>query len=48
MHNPLGPFDFDGAFDDASDRYQSLGELVDRGYEDGYRQFIEPMIGGSD
>lgn len=47
-HNPIGPFDFDGAYDERSDRYQSLGELVDRGYEDAYRQFIEPVVGGGD
>jgi hypothetical protein len=46
-HNPLGAFDFDGAFDERSDRVQSLGELVDRGYEDAYRQFIEPVVGAS-
>jgi hypothetical protein len=44
-HNPMGPFDFDGTYDERSDRYQSLGELVDRGYEDAYRQFIEPVVG---
>lgn len=47
-HNPIGPFDFEGAYDDRSDRYQSLDELVDRGYEDAYRQFIEPVVGGSE
>ena len=25
----------------------TLGELVDRGYEDAYRQFIEPVVGAS-
>jgi hypothetical protein len=25
----------------------ALAELVDRGYEDAYRQFIEPVVGGS-
>jgi hypothetical protein len=44
-HNPVGPFDFDGAFDERSDRFQSIEELVDRGYEDAYRQFIEPVVG---
>ncbi len=44
-HNPLGPFDFTGAYDERSDRVQSLSELVDRGYEDAYRQFIEPEVG---
>ncbi len=44
-HNPVGPFDFGGAFDERSDRFQSLDEVVDRGYEDAYRQFIEPVVG---
>jgi hypothetical protein len=44
-HNPIGPFDFDGVYDERSDRYQSVAELVDRGYEDAYRQFIEPVVG---
>jgi hypothetical protein len=44
-HNPLGPLDFQGVYDERSDRRQTLGELVDRGYEDAYRQFIEPVVG---
>jgi predicted acylesterase/phospholipase RssA len=47
-HNPIGPLDFEGTYDERSDRYQSLGELMDRGYEDAYRQFIEPVLGGSE
>jgi hypothetical protein len=46
-HNPLGPLDFAGIYDERSDRRYTLGELVDRGYEDAYRQFIEPVVGGS-
>jgi hypothetical protein len=46
-HNPIGPLDFAGAFDDRSDRWQPLGELINRGYEDAYRQFIEPVLGAS-
>ncbi len=46
LHNPIGPLDFEGTYDERSDRYQSLGELMDRGYEDAYRQFIEPVVGG--
>jgi hypothetical protein len=46
-HNPIGPFDFAGAYDEASDRHQDLTELMERGYEDGYRQFIEPVVGAS-
>jgi hypothetical protein len=47
-HNPLGPLDFGGVYDERSDRRHTLGELVDRGYEDAYRQFIEPVVGGSE
>ena len=46
-HNPLGPLDFAGVYDERSDRVHTLGELVDRGYEDAYRQFIEPVVGAS-
>ena len=46
-HNPIGPFDFDGAYDEASDRQQDLGEMMERAYEDAYRQFIEPVVGAS-
>ena len=47
-HNPIGPFDFSGAYDERSDRYLTLGELMDRGYEDAYKQFVEPVVGGSE
>ena len=46
-HNPIGPFDFAGGFDDRSDRLQPLAELMTRGYEDAYHQFIEPVVGAS-
>jgi hypothetical protein len=46
-HNPVGPFDFDGGFDDQSGRASTLSELMNRGYEDAYRQFIEPIVGAS-
>jgi hypothetical protein len=46
-HNPILPLDLDGAYDEKSDRVQSLAELMERGYEDAYRQFIEPVLGAS-
>jgi hypothetical protein len=46
-HNPVGPFDVTGAYDEASDRRQDLQELTERAYEDAYRQFIEPVVGAS-
>jgi hypothetical protein len=47
VHNPLGPLDFDGVYDERSDRTHTLAELVDRGYEDAYHQFIDPVVGAS-
>jgi hypothetical protein len=46
-HNPIGPFDFDAGYDDRSQRRQGLVELINRGYEDAYHQFIEPVVGAS-
>ncbi len=46
-HNPVGPFDFSGAYDEASDRRQPVPELMERAYEDAYRQFIDPVVGAS-
>ena len=46
-HNPIRPFDLAGAYDERSDRVQPLEELMGRGYEDAYRQFIEPVLGAS-
>ena len=46
-HNPIGPFDFGGSYDEMSDRRQDLAEMMERAYEDAYRQFIEPVVGAS-
>jgi hypothetical protein len=46
-HNPVGPLDLGGTFDERSDRHHAFEELVERGYEDAYRQFIEPVVGAS-
>lgn len=46
-HNPFGPFDFEGGFDDRSDRRRPPAELMQQGYEDAYHQFIEPVVGAS-
>jgi hypothetical protein len=47
-HNPIGPFDFDGVYDEASDRRRSMAELMRQGYDDAYRQFIEPVVASGD
>lgn len=46
-HNPVGPLDFDGCHDEQSDRRVTREELIDRGYEDAYSQFVEPIVGAS-
>lgn len=43
-HNPIGPFQFSGAYDEASDRVRHPSELLAQGYQDAYRQFIEPIV----
>jgi hypothetical protein len=47
VHNPIGPFDFAGGYDDRSHRGQGLSELISQGYEDAYLQFIDPVVGAS-
>ncbi len=46
-HNPIGPFDFDGCYDERSDRRVALNELLSRGYEDGGSQFVDAVVGAS-
>jgi hypothetical protein len=43
-YNPIGPFDFAGVDDEASDRRWTAAHLVRLGYEDAYREFIEPVV----
>jgi hypothetical protein len=43
-YNPIGPFEFGGTDDEASDRRFTVEDLVQQGYADAYRQFIEPMV----
>lgn len=47
-YNPVDPMDVVGAYDERSDRVELLGELLDHGYADAYRQFIEPVVGAAD
>lgn len=47
-HNPIGPFQFTGTYDETSDRVRSLSDLQRQGYEDAYRLFIEPVVASGD
>jgi hypothetical protein len=43
-HNPIGPFDFGGAYDESSDKERTVAELMQQGYADAYRHFIDPVV----
>lgn len=47
-HNPIGPFDFGVTYDESSDRRRTMAELIQQGYADAYRQFIEPVVAAGD
>jgi len=47
-YNPLDPLDVVGTYDERSDRVELLGELLDHGYADAYRQFIDPAVGAAE
>jgi hypothetical protein len=47
-YNPIGPFDVDGIHDESSDRRRTIAELLEQGYDDAYRQFIEPVVATGD
>ena len=42
----LLPLDLDGARDPATEVVETTGDLLQRGYEDAYRLFVEPVVGG--
>ena len=46
-HNPLGPFDFSGVYDEKSDRIFTLPDLMAIGRDDGFKQFVDPVLGAS-
>jgi hypothetical protein len=41
----LGPLELDGAYDPATEVEQTLGDLLEQGYRDAYRRFVEPVVG---
>jgi hypothetical protein len=41
----LGPLELDGALDPASEVEETLLDLMERGYRDAYRLFVEPVLG---
>jgi hypothetical protein len=43
----LGPMEFDGAQDPATEVVQTTDDLLEQGWRDAYRQFVEPVVGQS-
>lgn len=43
----VGPLDFDGARDVASEVVETVADLVEHGYADAHRQFLDPVVGAS-
>ncbi len=41
----LGPMEFDGARDPATEVVQSVEDLLEQGWRDAYHQFVEPVVG---
>jgi hypothetical protein len=44
---PLGPLELDGARDPATEVLATTADLLEQGYRDAYRMFVEPVVGGS-
>jgi hypothetical protein len=43
----LGPMELDGARDPATEVLQTTEDLLEQGWRDAYRQFVEPVVGQS-
>ena len=43
----LLPLDLDGARDPATEVVETTADLLQRGYEDAYRLFVEPVVGAA-
>jgi hypothetical protein len=43
-HNSVGPFQFQGTYDESSDRVRSVADVIRQGYDDANRLFVEPVL----
>jgi Patatin-like phospholipase len=43
----VGPAELDGARDPATEVVQTTADLLEQGYRDAYRQFVEPVVGAA-
>jgi hypothetical protein len=47
-HNPVGPFQFAGTYDEKSDRVRSVADVIRQGYDDANQLFVEPVLASGD
>jgi hypothetical protein len=47
-HNPVGPFQFQGTYDEKSDRVRTTADVIRQGYDDANRLFVEPVLASGD
>ncbi len=45
--NGLGPLGLDGATDPSTEAYETVEDLLEQGYRDAYRLFLEPVVGAA-
>jgi hypothetical protein len=43
----LGPLDLDGVEDPATEVVETVDDLIEQGYRDAYRTFVEPVVGAA-
>jgi len=43
----LAPLELDGSLDHATEVVETTADLIERGYRDAYRMFVEPVVGGA-
>ena len=44
---PFGPLELEGAQDPATEARATTADLIDLGYRDAYRMFVEPVVGAA-
>jgi hypothetical protein len=44
---PFGPLELEGAQDPATEARATAADLMDLGYRDAYRMFVEPVVGAA-
>jgi len=46
-HRAIGPLELDGVEQASTEVVETLDDLMEQGYRDAYREFVEPVVGGA-